>query len=82
MASSLIIRCTTHLKDATGTLHLIVSVPRLHSASTLDRYFPPPPLTAPLPPLPVVQVALALAGLQVSRPDQQPYSSVITVGAA
>eukprot|EP00976_Prorocentrum_cordatum_P024546 499509-Prorocentrum_minimum.AAC.1 len=23
-----------------GILHLIVSVPRLHSASTLDRYFP------------------------------------------
>eukprot|EP00976_Prorocentrum_cordatum_P022130 452164-Prorocentrum_minimum.AAC.1 len=40
VASPLIIRCTTRLEDASGVLRFGVSVPRLRSASTLDRHFP------------------------------------------
>eukprot|EP00976_Prorocentrum_cordatum_P011836 238467-Prorocentrum_minimum.AAC.1 len=35
--------CTTRLEDVSGILHFIVSVPRFHSASTLDRCFPSSP---------------------------------------
>eukprot|EP00959_Pyramimonas_sp_CCMP1952_P247289 5169207-Pyramimonas_sp.AAC.1 len=42
-----LVYCTTNLEDASdafGILRFIVSVPRLHSVSTLDRHFPSPRL--------------------------------------
>ena len=63
---------TTHLEDASGILHFIVSVPRLARLATLDRHFPSDsPRTLPRPPTQVVAVeggGAAVACPSLGRP--------------